>query len=445
MLILGLGTNLNDKLSNLRHALHAIAAIPNLTVQQVSPVYLSDALLPENAPSDWDMPYLNVALRCETKCEPFDLLLQLKKIEKILGRDTNVQHWGPRIIDIDILAWDDKIIESETLSIPRPSLLERPFQLWPLADVAPDWIYPLKSAMQGKTAAEIANAWGSRFSGLAPFATRQIYQRIDTPKLVGVVNVTPDSFSDGGKFSDSEKALQQAFSLINAGAEIIDVGAESTAPKATPIDTKTEWERLEPILLAIQTEKKKFLIPPKISIDTRHPEIAAKALALGVDWINDVSGFDDIAMQEIVAASKADCVVMHHLSIPASAAHVLPRHQNPIKIIYDWGVTRLAELEKNGIARDKLIFDPGIGFGKVAEHSFLLIKQIALFKQLGVRILVGHSRKSFLSLFTAHDFAERDVETLVISLYLAKQQVDYLRVHNVEMCARALRVEKALV
>jgi 2-amino-4-hydroxy-6-hydroxymethyldihydropteridine diphosphokinase/dihydropteroate synthase len=444
MIILGLGTNLQDRLNNLRRALKAIHAIPSLTVQQVSPVYLSDALLPENAPADWNMSYLNLAIRCEATCTPDELLAHIKKIEKDIGRETTTKHWGPRIIDIDILAWDDLVLQSEVLSIPRESLLERPFQLWPLADVAPAWIYPLKGAMQGKSAAEIVESWGSRFSGTAPLHTRQIYQRIDTPCLVGIINVTPDSFSDGGQFFNVEHALQQAQSLVDGGAEIIDIGAESTAPNAEPVDAETEWARLKPVLLALQAEKKRFLIPPKISVDTRHATIAAKALALGVDWINDVTGFQDPAMREIVLPTTSDCVIMHHVSIPADRANVLPRHQDPVKFIYDWSAKRLDELEKLGFARERLIIDPGIGFGKVAEHSLLLIKHIAQFQSLGVRILVGHSRKSFLSLFTSHAFSERDIETLAVSFYLAKQGVDYLRVHNVEMCARGMRMMAAL-
>lgn len=444
MIILGLGSNLGDRLAHLREAYAAIQSISGLNIQQVSPIYISDALLPANAPADWNKPYLNLAIRCEATCTPFDLLDQIKKIECDIGREKNPLHWSPRAIDIDLLAWDDLVLSSEQLSIPRESLLDRPFQLWPLADVAPCWVYPLPGASQGKTAEEIAETWGSRFSGNAPFRTKQIYQRIDTPQLIGVVNVTPDSFSDGGLFLETDKAVQQALSLVYAGADIIDIGAESTAPHAKSLDAKIEWARLEPVLTALAAEKKRFLIPPKISIDTRHAEVAANALAFDIDWINDVTGFDDQAMQQVAANSKTDCVIMHHLSIPASRQHVLPRHQNPLTLIYEWAEKRLATLEKAGIARNRMIFDPGIGFGKVAEHSLALIKHINDFKKLGVRLLVGHSRKSLFSLFTHHDFSERDIETVTSAVYLANQSVDYLRVHNVEMCARAFKVMRAL-
>ncbi len=444
MVILGLGSNVGDRLAHLRQALALLKKIPDLNVQHISPIYISNALLPDNAPAEWDMPYLNLALRCETTLQPLALLKQLKNIEWSIGRKPEVRHWGPRIIDIDILAWGDLVIQTEELTVPHESLQSRPFALWPLADVAPLWVFPLAGENAGKTAAQMAEQWGSRFSGTAPCQTKQIYQRIDTPQLIGIVNVTPDSFSDGGHFLHPEKALDHISSLIQAGAEIIDIGAESTAPSAKPLDAETEWARLEPLLALIKQEKEQFFIKPKISVDTRHHQVAMKALTYDIDWINDVSGLDDPGMREVIAQSNVHCVVMHHLTIPAKRDYVLPRNQDPLKLVYAWGETRLNELEKQGISREKIIFDPGIGFGKMAEQSFILLQQAHEFKKLGVRLLVGHSRKTFLSLFSGMPFVERDVETMVMALFLAKQSVDYLRVHNVEMCARGFRVAGAM-
>jgi 2-amino-4-hydroxy-6-hydroxymethyldihydropteridine diphosphokinase/dihydropteroate synthase len=437
MVILGLGSNLNDKLANLRQALSLIKQINGLTVTNVSPVYMSDAMMPDNAPKNWDVPYLNAAIRCDTSLEPAALRDQLKTIEDKIGRSQQ-ERWAPRIIDIDILAWDDLVINSDALTIPHKGLLDRPFALWPLADIAPFWLY------QGKTAAQWVEPLGSRFSGDGPFHTRQIYQRIDTPELVGVINVTPDSFADGGKFLTVDKAVQQALHLVYSGATVLDIGAESTSPTAIAISSESEWERLEPVLDAIISIKNTLLLPPKISIDTRHAEIAENVLANGVDWINDVSGLDDPKMRSIIASSKADCVVMHHLSIPERRDHVLPRDQDPIKIVLEWAEQRLTELEKQGIARDRVIFDPGIGFGKMAEQSLELLRHVSAFSKLGARVLIGPSRKSYLSILTDAPFSERDIETSAISLFLAKQPIDYLRVHNVEYCARTLRVGAAL-
>lgn len=442
MIVLGLGSSLGDRLDNLRRALNAIKKIPELTVLQVSPVYMSDAMLPENASETWHVPYLNFALRCESHLSPDKLLTQLKSIEKNLGRQV-AEKWAPRIIDIDILAWDNKIIQTNALTLPHKGLLDRPFALWPLADVAPYWPFPENGEQQGKTAAELITHWGSRFSGHAPFHTKQINQRVDTPRLMGVINITPDSFSDGGKYIAVENALEQARHLINVGADIIDIGAESTAPNSTTISAEDEWARLEPVLKAINQEKRSFLLPPKISVDTRRASVAEKALAYDIDWLNDVTGFRDPAMVALAVASGKDCLVMHHVSLPAHK-ELLPSDVNAVSFIHDWAKQHLFDLENKGIARDKIIFDPGIGFGKAAHQSLALIKNIDTFSDLGCRILVGHSRKSFLSTFTDLPFAQRDTETLACSLYLSQQPVDYLRVHDVEMCARGLKVWKAL-
>src|SRR5579864_2110091 len=131
MVILGLGSNVGDRLAHLRKALHAIRQLPGMQVKQVSPVYISDALLPENAPEDWDMPYLNVAIRCDTTLAAFDLLRELKIIEHSIGRKPALRHWGPRIVDIDILAIDQGIIQTDALTVPHESLQQRPFALWP--------------------------------------------------------------------------------------------------------------------------------------------------------------------------------------------------------------------------------------------------------------------------------------------------------------------------
>lgn len=444
MVILGLGTNLGDRLANLRQALHLIKKIPRFSVLQVSPVYISDALLPENAPAAWDRPHLNLALRCDTQLTPLELLQQTKQIEKQLESHAK-EHWGPRVIDIDLLAWDDLVIYENTMHIPHKHLHERPFALWPFADVAPFWRYPLPGPMQGKTASELATQWGSRFTGTAPLRTKQIQQRIDTPQLVGIVNLTPDSFSGDGILGDELNAWQQIQNLITTGADVLDFGAEATGPNAMPLNPDEEWQRLAPLLTKTLAEKTNLLIQPKISVDTRHAIVAKKALALGVDWINDISGLDDPAMRQTVSMSQCEIVFMHHLGVPVNKNHYLPLNQDPTALVYQWVEQRLDELEKVGIAPARLIFDPGIGYGKTAEQSLEIIKNIGLFHTLGVRLLVGHSRKSFLTQFTAQPAAKRDLETIVISLHLAQQTVDYLRVHDVEANTRSLRVSKALL
>jgi len=149
-------------------------------------------------------------------------------------------------------------------------------------------------------------------------------------------------------------------------------------------------------------------------------------------------------MREIIAANNCDVVMMHQLGIPANSKKTIPSNQDPVELVYDWIEKQLNTLEKLGIKRERIISDVGIGFGKTAEQSLELIQHISDFNPLGTRLLVGHSRKSFLKLFTEQPPANRDIETLAISLFLAKQNIDYIRVHNVEMCARAMKVSKTL-
>jgi 2-amino-4-hydroxy-6-hydroxymethyldihydropteridine diphosphokinase/dihydropteroate synthase len=262
MVILGLGSNLGDRFQHLRDALQAIRHINTLTVKRVSPVYLSDALLLPNSEKEWDRPYLNLALRIETSATPMELLGQMKAIEKNQGRQIGWK-WGPRPIDIDILAWDTLQIYNEQLHIPHEHLHERPFALWPLADVAPEWIYPLANEHQGKTAWEIAERFGSRFDGKTLCRTQQIPQRIDTPEWMGVINITPDSFSDGGLHMHTEAVLHQAEKLVHAGASILDIGAEATNPSAAGISADEEWTRLELPLKALLNKISQFSLPPK--------------------------------------------------------------------------------------------------------------------------------------------------------------------------------------
>ena len=168
-------------------------------------------------------------------------------------------------------------------------------------------------------------------------------------KIIGILNITPDSFSDGGLYIDDESILDATQKLIDDGAAIIDIGAESTRPGATILSHEEEWQRLGNILPQICKLIKSSEILS--SIDTRHAKTAKKAIYEGIDWINDVSGLDDPAMREIIATAKADCVVMHHLSIPERRDNILDRSQDPVQTVYAWGEKRLAELERSGIAR----------------------------------------------------------------------------------------------
>ncbi len=440
MVILGLGCNIGDRLANLRVAFSYLNSIAEIKIEQVSPVYESDALLLDDAPAIWNQPFLNLALRITTSFRPEQLLDQVKSIEIQMGRVKSAT-WSPRIIDIDILAWDEEFCKTDRLRIPHQGLLERPFALWPLADVAPEWKYCEPShPLAGKRAAELVKKFGSRFDGNALLHTKQISHRVDAPLMMGILNLTPDSFSDGGKFNDLELAITHAKNLFNDGADIIDVGAESTRPGSSLISPAEEWQRLKPFLDAWSLCWDRQNFKPKLSIDTRQPAVAEKLLAYDIDFFNDVGGLTDPKMQGVAKASKAKLIFMHNLGIPADPKVVLPDDTDVVSCVYQWGERQIENLLGLGINKNRLIFDVGIGFGKDAEQSFALIKNIKKLQGLGIEILVGHSRKSFLSKFTAKSFAERDLETAVFSGFLASQKVNYLRVHNVDYTMRLLKI-----
>jgi dihydropteroate synthase len=236
---------------------------------------------------------------------------------------------------------------------------------------------------------------------------------------MGIVNITPDSFSDGGRNLNPQKALETIARMERDGADIIDIGAESTRPGATALTQTEEWKRLADVLPDVANIT-------QFSIDTRHPKTAAKAIKLGADWVNDVSGFSNPDMIEAVRGYDCRLVVMHSLSVPADKNVILPLDADPVELLMDWADMRFAELEKAGIERSQLIFDPGIGFGKNAQQSLTIINGAEKLKELGVPLLFGHSRKSFMG------GEAGDEETLRLSQLLADKGVDYLRVHNVK-------------
>jgi 2-amino-4-hydroxy-6-hydroxymethyldihydropteridine diphosphokinase / dihydropteroate synthase len=440
MLILSLGTNLGDSLNNIRQALQLLQKSQKIAPLQISPLYSSSALLPAYAPVAWNRPYLNLAVACETDLSPFEVLKFIKQIEQQLGREES-QRWAPRIIDIDILAWDRLVVDQVSLKIPHIGLLSRPFALWPLLDLWPNWQHPTVDF------SDVLLSWGSRFTGdKAPFDTKQISQRVEGSALMGILNITPDSFSDAGKFISVPNALAQAEKLVREGAEVIDIGAESTRPGgATPVLPEAEWVLLEPVLTALKEHSKQWVFKPKLSIDTRHHIVAERAMQLGIDWINDVSGFVDPNMRALAAGSPVKCVIMHNLGVPAQKNIVLASHPNICEQILDWAKQRFNVLLDAGIAANQLIFDIGIGFGKTPQQSMFLLKNIKQFRRLNCPLLVGHSRKSFLNLVTAKPFSERDFETAIVSYQLAAQGVDYLRVHNVGLNAEAIAMASQFI
>lgn len=272
----------------------------------------------------------------------------------------------------------------------------------------------------------------ARSSTLISFASRMtsvLLKRTMTTKLVGILNITPDSFSDGGKFDSLNSALNHLKEMLENGADVIDIGAESTRPGSTPISPEEEWRRLEKILPAVIFEVKKF---PKTqtSIDSYHFETIQKAHNLGIDIINDVKGLMDEKIVEFIAAKNIKTVLMHCTPLKINNDLVINPHINLVAEMLRFANHKISDLEKKGVKKSQLIFDVGIGFNKNAQQSIRVLKNLDAFRVLGLPLYVGHSKKSFLDAVNiAGDRAEK---TLVISKFLAEKKVEFLRVHDVK-------------
>ncbi len=247
-------------------------------------------------------------------------------------------------------------------------------------------------------------------------------------KLVGILNVTPDSFAEAAPSADAALAIERAATLIADGADVLDVGAESTRPGAVALDADQEWARLAPCLAKIVEHAHNAGVA--VSVDTRHAATAARALGAGVDWINAVDGVSD-AMAAVVAPSPCRLVVMHAVSVPVVRGQTLPPDIDVIAHLRAYFADRLDALERAGIARERVILDPGVGFGTTPRQALTILHAWPDLAALGCPMFIGHSRKSFQTLFTDAPAAERDDVTLALSGMLFTSGLDFLRVHDV--------------
>ncbi len=264
-------------------------------------------------------------------------------------------------------------------------------------------------------------------------------------KIVGILNITPDSFSDGGKFNQEDRVLTHLEQMLNEGADIIDIGAESTRPNAVAISAAEEWSRLENVLIKIvdfckqfsQKTGKKILT----SIDSYHFETIQKAHQAGIDIVNDVSGLSDERIIDFIAKNNIKTVFMHSLSVPADPKIIINSALNVVDEILSFAHKKIAFLQEKGVKKSQLIFDPGIGFSKDGAQSIRILKNIVRFRELGLPIYVGHSKKRFLDEIYKNLNEEcknnedlmklRAKKTLMISVFLSSKKVDFIRVHDV--------------
>lgn len=419
MIYISIGSNIGNRLSNIRHAVKLIEQrILKNTHQSI--IIETNAILKDNSPDSWNMPYLNMVIAGETKLSPNQLLSSLKDIEKTIGREDSYEKWSPRVIDLDILLYNNEKISTENLCIPHSELLNRDFFIHLLAMMPESYIPYL-------------NINGSKIK-----ADEYAHKNLDAnklftnsfalgPEIVGILNITPDSFSDGGKNFNPDDAVKNANQMVKDGAEIIDIGAQSTRPGGIEIiGPDAEYERLKPVLDNIKS------INAKISIDSYHPKLILRLIEnYEIDWINDVTGNLDNQTLKEVAQAGCKIATMHSLSIPPRKDLVITHELEAKFTLKKWIDDIYEKMSSCGFSDEDIIVDPGIGFGKSIYQNLSLLKNVDYIKKTGIKLLIGHSRKSFMTGFCKEDSHNRDLETAAISSFLKNtNNVDYIRVHN---------------
>jgi dihydropteroate synthase len=260
-------------------------------------------------------------------------------------------------------------------------------------------------------------------------------------RVMGVVNVTPDSFSDGGRYADAETAIAHGVELEAEGADILDIGGESTRPGAEPVAAGVEMQRVLPVIAGLRERG----VAADISIDTSKAAVAAAALDAGATMVNDVTALrSDPAMAELVAARGVPCCLMHMLGEPRTMQDD-PRYQDVVSDVKAFLEQRLAFAVASGIAEERILLDPGIGFGKTAEHNLELLARLDELVALGRPVVIGTSRKSFLGRITGRTVDDRLAATIATNVLAYERGARVFRVHDVAPVRDALVITGATV
>lgn len=260
---------------------------------------------------------------------------------------------------------------------------------------------------------------------------------LSSPAIMGVVNVTPDSFSDGGRFVDAGAAARHAARLVEEGARILDIGGESSRPGAAPVSVQEELDRVLPVLEAVRG----LQVP--VSVDTVKPEVMQEALRCGASMINDIMALAQPGALQAVRDSGAAVCLMHMQGAPRTMQRE-PRYQDVVREVRDFLAARVAAAQAAGIARERIVVDPGFGFGKTLEHNLQLLRHLDALRDLGVPVLAGLSRKSMLGTITGRPVGERLHASVAAALLAAERGAAILRVHDVAATRDALAVLSAV-
>lgn len=458
--VIALGSNVGNRLHNFKEALKmmkksGINITRHACLYETAPAYVTD-----------QPRFINSAVRAVTKLGPHELLTALKRIEKDLGRTDGIRY-GPRPIDLDILFYGKFKVRSDILTIPHERIWERPFVVAPLMDL-------LGSAIDSDAVA----SWHS-FSG-HPGGLPALWEKLGGESLIGgegiyrvmpfanglldwsqrtlvmgILNLTPDSFSDGGNFQSVESAVSQARLMLSEGADIIDIGAQSTRPMASRISVEEELGRLIPVLEAIMSMPE--VEGKLISVDTFYSEVASEAVRRGAHLINDVSaGKLDANMFKVMADLDVPYVAMHMRGDPCTMQNRENlKYDDVCKEISSELYSRVREAEMSGIPAWRIIMDPGIGFSKKTEDNLDVLTGLPDIRaEISERslamshapILIGPSRKRFLGEVCSRPaVVERDPATIASVTASVLCGANIVRVHNVRDNLDAVKLCDAIL
>jgi dihydropteroate synthase/2-amino-4-hydroxy-6-hydroxymethyldihydropteridine diphosphokinase len=416
---LSLGSNLGNSSQNIEDAYGLLAS--KCKILKKSSTILTEPYGVTDQPD-----FANSAIKVETELGPLELLEFIKSIETELGRVENGR-WRERLIDIDIIFYDNLVLDTANedqelhaskdpivynlLTIPHKDYHNRTFVLEPLLEIEPELVDPATGVKLIQTYRSLINCYASIFDSQSTL-------------IMGILNVTPDSFSDGGKNSSLELVIENYKQMVADGADIVDIGGESTRPKAVAVGLQEEIDRVIPVIQATRSFDPKTIL----SIDTYKPEVAELALQNGVDIVNDITGLTNPKMLAVISKYNCPIVIMHKKGDPATMQDN-PYYEDVVQEVYDFFVRQIEICKAAGI--EKIILDVGIGFGKRLQDNLDLIKNLEKFVELGYPILFGSSRKGMYRELFGLDVDNREEVTMATTAFVIQKKAKIVRVHNV--------------
>eukprot|EP00668_Euglena_longa_P001177 GGOE01001399.1.p1 GENE.GGOE01001399.1~~GGOE01001399.1.p1 ORF type:complete len:510 (+),score=77.22 GGOE01001399.1:134-1531(+) len=430
---LALGSNVGDRVAHIQHALQLLVQHSDTQLNAVSFLYQTPAAYVTD-----QAPFLNCACRITTDLSPPALLQRCKELETHIGRTQTIR-WGPREVDVDVIFYDDLVIDfrpAVDLVVPHERAHERAFVLGPISDVAPSTFH--HPALHSTIPELLARVGTATLQPVVTLGCQRVHPLGERTLIMGILNVTPDSFSDGGAYLDLSAAVERAQDIADAGADILDVGGQSTRPGAAIIDAEDELRRVVPVIQAVR--KAGLTLP--ISIDTFRSRVAAEAIRAGANIINDVSGglLDD-AMVPLAAALAVPICMMHYRGDPSTMVQ-LTQYPDVVGDVQQHLETIAKRCGQAGVFPWNVWLDPGLGFAKTPTQSIQCLQHTQRFLRCNASrftpgrhaLLVGPSRKGFVGRLlqdTGPQSPRRAWGTAAACYAAIQGGADILRVHDV--------------